>query len=92
MQLIRPSGGGGPAAHVCQGETTVPRKAPLGNCLQVSVYINDTRLDYVVSNLSTATTNTVTTQHINTRYGFGGTFFGCIAARTVSMSRALKRS
>jgi hypothetical protein len=26
--------------------------------------------------LSTATTNNVTTQHINTRYGFGGGFFG----------------
>jgi hypothetical protein len=46
------------------------------NCTTLGNYINNTRLDYVVSDLSTATTNNVTTQHINTRYGFGGTFFG----------------
>ena len=34
-----------------------------------------TRLDYVVRNLGTST-NAVSTQHINTRYGFGGGFFG----------------
>jgi hypothetical protein len=33
-------------------------------------------LDYVVTDLTTGTTNTVTTQPINTRYGFGGGFFG----------------
>jgi hypothetical protein len=44
------------------------------NCTTLGPYINNTRLDYVVSDLSTATT--VTTQHINTRYGFGGGFFG----------------
>jgi hypothetical protein len=46
------------------------------NCTTLGNYIHNTRLDYVVSDLSTATTNNVTTQHINTRYGFGGTFFG----------------
>jgi hypothetical protein len=45
------------------------------NCTTLGPYINNTRLDYVVNDLSTTTTN-VTTQHINTRYGFGGTFFG----------------
>jgi hypothetical protein len=46
------------------------------NCTTLGNYIHNTRLDYVVSDLSTATTNNVTTQHINTRYGFGGGFFG----------------
>jgi hypothetical protein len=46
------------------------------NCTTLDCYIHNTRLDYVVNNLSTATTSTVTTQHINTRYGFGGGFFG----------------
>jgi hypothetical protein len=38
-------------------------------------YINNTRLDYVVRDLS-GSTNAVNTQHINTRYQFGGGFFG----------------
>jgi hypothetical protein len=46
------------------------------NCTTLGNYIHNTRLDYVVSDLSTATTSNVTTQHINTRYGFGGGFFG----------------
>jgi hypothetical protein len=45
------------------------------DCLQLGNYINNTRLDYVVRDLS-GSTNPVTTQHINTRYGFGGGFFG----------------
>jgi hypothetical protein len=45
------------------------------NCLALGPYINNTRLDYVVRDLS-GTTNVVTTHPINTRYGFGGTFFG----------------
>src|SRR6266403_3603536 len=45
------------------------------NCTTLGNYINNTRLDYVVRDLSGAT-NPVTTQHINTRYGFGGGFFG----------------
>jgi len=51
--------------------------APLGRitCPDLGPYINNTRLDYVVRDLST-TTNTVTTHPINTRYGFGGGFFG----------------
>jgi hypothetical protein len=46
------------------------------NCTTLGPYINNTRLDYVVSDLSSATTSNATTQHINTRYGFGGGFFG----------------
>lgn len=46
------------------------------NCTTLGPYIHNTRLDYVVNNLNTATTSNVTTQHVNTRYGFGGGFFG----------------
>jgi len=51
--------------------------APVGRitCDFLGRYINNTRLDYVVRDLS-GTTNAVNTQHINTRYGFGGGFFG----------------
>jgi hypothetical protein len=51
---------------------------PLGRitCPTLGNYINNTRLDYVVSDVTTLTTNTVTTHPINTRYGFGGGFFG----------------
>ena len=46
------------------------------NCLTLGPYINNARLDYVVTDLTTGKTNTVTTHPINTRYGFGGGFFG----------------
>jgi hypothetical protein len=50
---------------------------PVGRitCDFLGPYINNTRLDYVVRDL-TGSTNAVNTQHINTRYGFGGGFFG----------------
>jgi hypothetical protein len=38
-------------------------------------YIDNGRLDYVVQKVG-GSTQTVSTQHINTRYGFGGAFFG----------------
>jgi len=44
------------------------------NCTTLGPYIHNTRLDYVVTDLTTA--NKVTTHPINTRYGFGGGFFG----------------
>ncbi|HZT01787.1 MAG TPA: hypothetical protein VFA39_05940 [Steroidobacteraceae bacterium] len=40
----------------------------LGNC------VDNARLDYVVADLSTKESSLVTTQHINTQYGFGGGF------------------
>src|SRR2546425_3757597 len=46
------------------------------NCLQLDNYINNARLDYVVTDLTTATTQTVTTHPINSRYQFGGGFIG----------------
>jgi hypothetical protein len=49
---------------------------PVGRitCDVLGDYIHNTRLDYVVTDL--ATTQTVSTHPINTRYGFGGEFFG----------------
>jgi hypothetical protein len=44
------------------------------NCTTLGPYIHNTRLDYVVTDLTAA--NNVTTHPINTRYGFGGGFFG----------------
>jgi hypothetical protein len=44
------------------------------NCTTLGPYIHNTRLDYAVTDLTT--TNNVTTHPINTRYGFGGGFFG----------------
>ncbi len=46
------------------------------NCLQLDNYINNARLDYAVADLSTGVSNLVTTHPINSRYGFGGGFFG----------------
>jgi hypothetical protein len=51
---------------------------PVGRieCDQLGDYINNTRLDYVVADLSTGVTQPVSTHPINTRNGFGGSFFG----------------
>src|SRR2546422_720426 len=46
------------------------------NCLALGPYINNTRLDYVVTNAITGTTKTVTPNPVNTRYHFGGGFIG----------------
>ena len=51
---------------------------PVGRieCDQLGDYIHNTRLDYVVTDLSTGVTQAVSTHPINTRNGFGGGFFG----------------
>jgi hypothetical protein len=51
---------------------------PVGriNCLALGPYINNARLDYVVTDLTTGVTKTATTHPINTRYHFGGGFIG----------------
>jgi hypothetical protein len=51
---------------------------PVGRitCDVLGNYIHNTRLDYFVRDVTTDTTDTVTTWPINSRYGFGGTFFG----------------
>ena len=46
------------------------------NCTFLGRYIHNTRLDYFVRDVTTNTTNTVSTHPINTRYHFGGGFFG----------------
>ena len=52
--------------------------APVGriDCTTLGNYINNARLDYDVVDLTTGVANIVTTHPINSRYGFGGTFFG----------------
>jgi hypothetical protein len=51
---------------------------PVGRitCDTLGNYIHNARLDYVVRDLTGTATNIVTTHPINTRYGFGGGFFG----------------
>jgi hypothetical protein len=46
------------------------------NCTTLGNYVNNGRLDYVVTNLTSGVTQTVSTHPINTRNGFGGGFFG----------------
>lgn len=46
------------------------------SCTTLGDYIHNARLDYVVRDVTTDVTKTATTQPINTRYGFGGGFFG----------------
>jgi len=60
-------------------QTCASQKAPpVGriSCDVLGDYIHNTRLDYVVTDLTTTQTNPVSTHPINTRYGFGGGFFG----------------
>jgi len=46
------------------------------NCVTLGNYIHNARLNYKVASLTTGVTNNVNTHLINTRYGFGGGFFG----------------
>jgi hypothetical protein len=46
------------------------------NCTELGDYLDNTRLDYVLADLTTGGTQTVSTHPINTRLGFGGGFFG----------------
>ena len=46
------------------------------NCLLLGNYINNGRLDYAVADLTTGTTNVVSTHPVNSRYQFGGGFIG----------------
>jgi hypothetical protein len=51
---------------------------PVGRitCTTLGNYIHNTRLAYVVRDVTTNVTQTVSPQLINTRHGFGGGFFG----------------
>jgi hypothetical protein len=67
---------------------------PVGRiaCDTLGKYIHNARLDYVVTDLATGATQTVSTHPINTRNGFGGGFFGDytdIAAGSDDMFHAL---
>ena len=53
------------------------------NCLALGDYIHNARLDYVVADLTTGTTQMVTTHPVNTRYHFGGGFIGDYTAIAV---------
>lgn len=46
------------------------------HCLTPGPVVNNAKLDYVVTDLSTGVTKTMTTQAINTRYQFRGGFIG----------------
>ncbi|HYR16277.1 MAG TPA: sialidase family protein, partial [Mycobacterium sp.] len=46
------------------------------NCLELGPYVNNARLDYVVTNIGTGASQIVTTLPINTRSQFGGGFIG----------------
>ena len=46
------------------------------NCLTPGPVVDNTKLDYVVTDLTTGVTNTVTTKPTNTRYQFRGGFIG----------------
>jgi hypothetical protein len=63
--------------QLCQPRpSTQPLSESRINCLALDGYVHNARLNYVVTDLTTGVSNTVSTQPINTRYGFGGGFFG----------------
>ena len=61
--------------QLCKSPAT-PTAVGRINCLELGNYTHNARLDYVVADLTTGVTNTVTTHPINSRYGFGGGFIG----------------
>jgi hypothetical protein len=96
VEDIFPAVGVGPDGHVYlsayRGDVVSPWQtcasgppAPVGRieCDQLGDYIHNTRLDYVVSDLTTGVTQTVSTHPINTRNGFGGGFIGDYTDLTV---------
>ncbi|TQM62952.1 sialidase family protein [Humibacillus xanthopallidus] len=87
VEDIFPAVGVGPDGHVYLGAyrgdvvspwqtcTSAPAP-PVGriSCDTLGPYVHNTRLDYVVTDLDQ--TQVMSTHPINTRYGFGGAFFG----------------
>jgi len=57
-------------------QPTSPTAVGRINCLALDNCINNARLDYIVTDLTTSKTQTVTTHPINSRYQFGGGFIG----------------
>jgi hypothetical protein len=89
VEDVFPAAATGPTGHVYlsayRGDVVSPWQtcasappAPVGRieCDTLDDYIHNTRLDYVVTDLTTGVTQTVSTHPINTRNGFGGGFFG----------------
>jgi hypothetical protein len=89
VEDIFPAAGVGPDGHVYlgayRGDVVSPWQIcaagpppPVGRieCDRLGDYIDNTRLDYVVRDLGTGVTQTVSTHPINTQNGFGGGFFG----------------
>ncbi|HEY5661764.1 MAG TPA: sialidase family protein [Gaiellaceae bacterium] len=89
VEDIFPAAGAGPNGNVYlgayRGDVVSPWQTcaagpppPEGriNCTTLGNYVHNTRLDYVVRDVTTGVTQTVSTHPINTRNGFGGGFFG----------------
>ena len=58
------------------------------NCLLLGNYVHNARLDYFVTDLTTGITQTVTTNPINSRHGFGGGFIGDYTGLAVGSDNA----
>ncbi len=58
------------------GKPATPTALGRINCLALGNYTDNARLNYVVRDLTTGVTQTVTTNPVNSRYGFGGGFIG----------------
>ncbi len=73
--------------QVCKTPAT-PTAVGRINCLVLGNYVHNARLDYVVTDLTTAITQTVTTNPINSRHGFGGGFIGDYTSLAVGSDNA----
>jgi hypothetical protein len=62
------------------------------NCRELGAYINNARLDYIVTNIRNGHAEKATTHPINTRYHFGGGFIGdytCLAVGSDNVFHAV---
>jgi hypothetical protein len=90
IEQIFPAAGVGPNGHLylsaysadtvspwqtCK-TTATPTAVGRINCLALGNYVDNARLDYLVTDLATSTTHVVSTHPINTRNQFGGGFIG----------------
>ena len=74
--------------QLCKSPAT-PTAVGRINCLELGNYTHNARLDYVMADLTTGVTNTVTTHPINSRYGFGGGFIGDYTSLAVGSDNVL---
>jgi len=73
--------------QVCKTPAT-PTAVGRINCLALGNYVHNARLDYVVTDLTTGVTQTVTPNPINSRHGFGGGFIGDYTSIAVGSDNA----